>query len=302
MKSKILIVGILFFFCFNLSKAQELNCSVSVIAPKNQTTNPTIFKNLENAITEFMNGRKWSTYSYKPFERIKCSITINITDVPSTGVYKATAIIQSQRPVYNSTYNTMLLTFQDLDFNFSYDDLQILDYNDNNYSSQLTSLLAFYANLFLAYDGESMADEGGEDFFQKALTVCNNVPANERSKYKGWSKLDGNRNRYMLVDAWLNPRYKTFRKAFLMYHFNGLDKMYEDIASSRAVITTSLTFFQQVNKDNPVLLSLRLFAETKRDELYNIYTKADMTERNMVVPILNSLDPIHSDTYKKLLK
>lgn len=285
-----------------ISLAQELNCNVSVIAPKNQNIAPTIFKNMEVAITEFMNGRKWSNATYKELERIRCNITINITEIPSEGVYRATAIVQSQRPVYNSMYNSMLFTFQDQDFSFLYDDLQILDYNDNNYSSQLTSLLAFYANIILAYDGESFAENGGEIYFQNALNIANNIPANERTKYKGWSKLDGIRNRFSLVDGWLNPRFKDLRKAFFMYHFNGLDKMYEDVASSRSVITSTLSIFQKINADNPVLMPLRLFFETKREELSNIYSKAETAEKNMVVPILSSLDPTQADTYKKLLK
>jgi len=285
-----------------LGFSQELNCNVSVIAPKNQNISPTIFKNMENAIREFMNGRKWSNSTYKEFERIRCNITINITEIPSEGVYRATAIVQSQRPVYNSMYQSMMLTYQDQDFDFVYEDLQILDYNDNNYSTQLTSLLAFYANLFLAYDAESFAEDGGETFFQKALNISNNVPVNERSRYKGWSKLDGTRNRYALIDGWLNPRYKDFRKAFLMFHFNGLDRMYDDIASARSVITNTLTTFQKLNKDNPLLMSLRLFFETKREELNNIYSKAETTEKNMVVPILSVLDPTQAETYKKLLK
>ena len=301
MKKRFLLYFLLILFTCS-TFAQELNCEVSVISPKNQDIDPIKFKNMEKAIKEFMNGRKWSNYTFKPFERIKCNIIVNISDSPSEGVYKASAIIQSQRPVFNSNYNTMLLTYQDMDFNFTYEDLQILDYNDNSYSSQLTSLLAFYANLILAYDSDTFAENGGEAFFQKALTICNNIPANERSKYKGWSKLDGNRNRFMLVDGWLNSRYKDFRRAFLIYHFNGLDKMYDDVVVARNLITTSISMFQKINKDNPVLMSLRLLMETKREELQNIYSKSDMTERSMIVPILSYLDPTQADKYKSLLK
>jgi hypothetical protein len=300
LRGRLFIISLMFFASQNF--AQELNCNVSVISPKNQNVSPTIFRNLENAIMEFMNGRKWSNQTYKPFEKIKCNITINIAEITGSANYRATAIIQSQRPVYNSIYNSMLLTYQDQDFNFIYEDLQILDYNDNTYSSQLTSLLAFYANIFLAYDGESMAENGGEEFFQKAMTIANNVPVNERSAYKGWSRLDGIRNRFALVDGWLNSRYKDFRKAFFTYHFNGLDKMYDDATAGRSAITSSLSLFQKINKDNPVLMPLRLFAETKREELRNIYSKADMAEVNTVVPILISLDPTQTENYKRLQK
>jgi hypothetical protein len=196
----------------------------------------------------------------------------------------------------------VLFNYQDKDFDFTYQDLQILDYNDNGYSANLTSLLAYYAYLILAYDGESFSNEGGSQHFLKALNVMNNVPSNERSLYKGWSKLDGNRNRFVLVDSWINPRYKDMRKAFLMYHFNGLDHLYDDAAASRTVITSALSLMQNTNLDNPALMPLRIFFESKREELTNIYSKADMMEKNMVVTLLSQLDPINGDNYKKILK
>lgn len=304
MKKQFFKIAFLFFCIAGITeaKAQELNCNVSVVAPRNQNIDPRVFKNLETAITEFMNGRKWSNETYKEFERIQCSIIINITDIPKEGTYKANAIINAQRPVYNSNYNSVLFNYQDKDFDFTYQDLQILDYNDNGYSSNLTSLLAYYAYLVLSYDGESFANEGGANYFLKAQTVMNNVPVNEKSIYKGWSKLDGNRNRFVLVDNWVNPRYKDMRKAFLVYHLNGLDHLYDDASAARAVITSALTLMQNVNNDNPSLMTLRVFFESKREELINIYSKSDMMEKNMIVTLLNTLDPTNGDNYKKILK
>lgn len=298
----LILILCLLAFVPGLVNAQELNCQVAVVSPKNQNIDPRVFKNMEVAIREFLNGRKWSSNTYKEYERIQCNITINITDIPKEGVYRASAIISAQRPVYNSTYNSVLINYQDKDFDFAYQDLQILDYNDNGFSSNLTSLLAYYAYVILAFDGESFSDEGGSDYFLKCLNVMNNVPAAERSLYKGWSKSDGMRNRFVLVDNWLNPRFKDLRKAYLMYHYNGLDRMYQDAASARTVITASLGLLQNVNLDNPSLMALRVFFESKREELVNIYSKADMMEKNMVVNLLNTLDPINADNYKKILK
>ncbi|MCB9033826.1 MAG: DUF4835 family protein [Chitinophagales bacterium] len=284
------------------TQAQELNCKVSVISPNNQSVDPRVFKNMEIAIQEFLNGRKWTNDSYKPYEKIKCSITLNITEIPTEGTYKADAIVQSQRPVFNSMYNTVLLSYKDNDFDFDYADLQILDYNNNAYSSHLTSLLAYYAYMIIGYDNESFSENGGEDDFQQALTIINNIPSQVQSQYKGWNKLDGTRNRFALVDGWLNPRYKMMRKAFLFYHFNGLDNMYTDASKSRTVITTALTFLQQVNKDNPNLMPLRVFFEGKKEELLNIYSKADIAEKNSVVQLLSTLDPVNAASYKKIGK
>lgn len=296
---------LLFIFCSIVcivTTAQELKCNVSVIAPKNQNVAPTVFKNLENAIMEFMNGRKWTSDNYKENERIKCSIIINITDGGNDGNFTAKAIISSMRPVYNSNYNSPLLTYQDQEFNFAYQDLQILDYNDNTFSSQLTSLLAFYANIIIGYDALSFDNNSSEVYFQKALTIANNIPINERSRYKGWSKLDGTRNRFVLVDNWLNPRYKDLSKSFLMYHFYGMDHMYEDIANARSIIISGLSMMQVVNKDNPNAMPIRLFFEAKQEELINIFSKADFAERTMISQLLSTLDPINADVYKKLNK
>ncbi len=307
---------IFIFFTYNLllisnnfSLAQELNCIVAINAPKNQNIDPIVFKNLEIGLMEFMNGRKWTNDNFTDIEKIKCSITINITQIASEGEYKADAIIQSQRPVYNSGYNSLLLNIQDRTFDFAYADLQNLFYNDNSYTSQITSLFAYYAYLILAYDYESFGNEGGTINFQKALTVCNNIPQTERSRYKGWSQFDGaisftngTINRYVIVDNWLNPRYRDMRTAFYSYHFMGLDRMYTDASQARTFITTSLSTLQKVNEDNPNLQPLRSFFAAKFSELINIYSKSDMSEKAIATQLLTILDPINSDKYKQIQK
>ncbi|MBK9328939.1 MAG: DUF4835 family protein [Sphingobacteriales bacterium] len=295
--------------CFlPLANAQELNCTVAINAPKNQNVDPQVFKNMEAFIREFLNGRKWTNDNYKETERIKCNLIINIGEIPTEGEYKASAIIQSQRPVYNSNYNTMLLNLQDKTFDFNYADLQTLDYNDNGYVTHLTSLLAYYAYLIIGYDYESFSKDGGMPYFQKALTVCNNVPAPEKSKYKGWSQFDaggiisGVINRFVMVDALLNPRYKEFRSALYSYHRNGLDRMYTDASQGRSAITSCLTLLQPINVDNPSLQPLRNFFIAKNAELINIYSKSDMSERAIASQLLSALDPINSDKYKQIGK
>ncbi|MDB5226866.1 MAG: hypothetical protein JWN78_1059 [Bacteroidota bacterium] len=306
---KKLLIFTTIFFAMCTAFAQELNCNVIINSPKNQNVDPQVFKNLEVAMMEFMNGRKWTGDNFKESERIRCSITINITEIPTEGEYKGTAIIQSQRPVFNSNYNSLILNLQDKNFDFAYADLQSLDYNDNGFTSQLTSLMAFYAYMILGCDYESFAKEGGTLSFQKAQTVANNVPPDAKSKYKGWSQFDagglvsgGTVNRYVITDNWLNPRYKDFRTAFYTYHFNGLDRMYTDASQGRTAITTALTLMQNINADNPSLQTLRNFFFAKNAELINLYSKSDMSERSIVIQLLSTLDPINSDKYKQIGK
>lgn len=306
---KIILLFITFCSILNISFAQELNCTVSINAPKNQNIDPQVFKNMETFIREFLNGRKWTSDNFKEVERIRCNLIINITDIPTEGEYRSSAIIQSQRPVFNTNLNSMVLNIQDKTFDFNYADLQNLDYNDNGYVTHLTSLLAFYAYMIIGYDYESFNKDGGTPFFQQALLVTNNVPANEKTKYKGWNQFDGGIsfttgtvNRFVLVDNWLNPRYKDFRNAFFAYHLNGLDRMYTDASQGRGVITSSLTMMQNVNIDNPGLLPLRNFFIAKNAELINIYSKSDMSERTIAIQLLSALDPVNSESYKKIGK
>lgn len=289
--------------------AQELNFTVSINAPKNQNVDPQVFKNMEIAFRDFLNGRKWSNDNFKDIERIKCNLILNITEIPTEGEYRASAIIQSQRPVYNSNYNSTMLNLQDKTFDFTYLDLQNLDYNDNGFTSQITSLLAYYAYIIIAYDYESFSKEGGTPYFQKAQITANNVPSNVKSVYKGWSQFDGGIsfttgtiNRYVLTDNWLNPRYSNFRTVFFNYHFNGLDRMYTDASQGRAVITSGLTSLQSINADNPGLLPLRNFFNAKSAELINLYSKSDMSERSIAIQTLTTLDPINGDKYKQIGK
>ena len=167
--------------------------------------------------------------------------------------------------------------------------------------------LIFFYNIGCDY--ESFGREGGTPYFQRALTVVNNVPANEKAKYKGWNPFDGGIsfttgtiNRFVFVDSWLNPRYKDFRSAFFSYHLNGLDRMYEDASQGRTMITSTLTMMQNVNVDNPNLLPMRIFFNAKSAELINIYSKSDMGERAIAVQLLSALDPTNADKYKQIGK
>ncbi len=285
-----------------IAGAQELDCSVRIEAIKAQNIEPRIFKTLETAVYEFMNGRKWTNDKFESSEKIKCSIIINITESPTEGDYKASFIVQSQRPVYNSNYQSPVFSQNDKESNFEYFEFQQLDYIANGYTNNLTSLLAFYAYMIIGYDFASFSPNGGEQYFRQAKAVLDAIPQSARSKFKGWSAFDGTNNRFQLVDAVLNPRFKVFNQVLYTYHYSGLDRMYNDITTGRQALISSIKDLESFNTDNPNNILLRTFFVAKSDEIRNILKGATPGEKGPMVDLLSKLDPVNSEKYRDLLK
>lgn len=293
------------FICLGWSlsvAAQELDCSIRIEAIKAQNIEPRIFKTLETAVYEFMNGRKWTNDKFEPSERIKCSIIINITESPTEGDYKASFIVQSQRPVFNSNYQSPVFAQNDKEANFEYFEFQQLDFIQNGYTNNLTSLLAFYAYMIIGYDFASFSPNGGDPYFRQAKAVLDAIPQSARSKFKGWSAFDGSNNRFQLVDAILNPRFKVFNQVLYTYHYSGLDKMYNDVSTGREAVLSSIKDLEKFNTDNPNSVLLRTFFVAKSDELRNILKGATPGEKGPMVDLLSKLDPINAEKYRELLK
>lgn len=302
------ILLLLFAFQYYSGKAQELNCTVRVEAPKNQILDPKVFTDLENAVRNFINGRKWSSDNFLAQERFPCALIIQITEIPTQGQYKANFMIQAQRPVYNTSYLSPMINYTDKNCNFDYLELSNLEFIDNGYFNNLSSLLSYYAYMIIGLQYESFAPNGGETYFKKALQVINAVPASEKSKYSGWDAFttsgtfSGSINRFMLVDNFLNPRFKLYRDAWFKYHYEGMDKMYGDAALGRENILKALGLLIKVNEDNPLNAIFRFFFTAKSEELINLFSKTDMSEKAKAYTILTKLDPVNSEKYKVLQK
>lgn len=276
--------------------AQELNCKVQVVTQRATTTDPQVFRTLQTAIYEFMNNRKWTNEVYAPHERIECSIFLNITDDNGSGKFGATATIQASRPVFNSSYNSVILNIADQQWMFEYIQFQPLEYTDNIFTSNLTSLLAFYAHLIIGLDNDSYSLKGGTANFEKALQVLNNVPQNAEFSL-GWRPTDGLRNRYWLIENILNPRFEVFREISYEYHRNGLDKMYDNVTTARQHITQTIKKMQNVAASNPNAMIMQQFFAAKSTELINIYSKASPQEKAEMSTLLTKLDPVNGQRY-----
>ncbi|MCK5637867.1 MAG: DUF4835 family protein, partial [Flavobacteriaceae bacterium] len=151
---------ILFLFVTIQSKSQELNCVVNINSSEIGISNKQVFVTMQDAIFEYMNNTKWTNIGYKEHEKINCTITINIIDNPAVNQYKGSLQLQVSRPVYNSTYKTSILNFNDNDISFKYEEYQPLVYNENNFDSNLVSLLTFYAYTILGFEADSFGYKG----------------------------------------------------------------------------------------------------------------------------------------------
>ena len=246
-------------------------------------------------IYEFMNNRKWTTDNFAPNEKIDCNILINITKIISPGNYQATIEVQARRPVYKSAYNSVLLNYQDNSFSFSYLENQPLDYSENSYLNNLTSVLGYYANFILGLDYDSYSLKGGTPYFQKALTILNNVGGDASSE---WT--NGTRNRYWLINNMLDATFIPLRECMYKYHRLGLDIMADNTINGRKVIEESIEGLLKIHAIKPLSFSVQVFFNAKSDEVINIFTGATPEEKAKIVPILNKIDPTNSNRYAKI--
>jgi hypothetical protein len=280
--------------------AQELRCNISISAQKIQGANRTMFETMQSDLYEFMNNRKWTDQKYSMDERIECSFFITLDEQLSSDEFKGSIQVQARRPVFNSSYETILLNIKDKDFHAKYVEYQTLEFNETSNKDNLTNILAFYAYIVLGMDYDSFSPEGGTEFFQKAQTIVNN---SQNAREKGWKAFESERNRYWLVENILNKSYSGFRACTYQYNRQGLDMMAEKAPEGRAAIAESLKLIQKVFRSRPSLYILQVFFDAKSDELVNIFSGNSFPdERNRVSVILNECDPSNGSKYEKILK
>ncbi len=301
MQKFLIIIALL--FVLNLTKAQELNCTVQVTHAQIQTTNIQIFQSMETDIREFLNNHKWTEHVFSNNERIECNIAINLSDYNGTDKFTGTIQVQSRRPVFNSSYNTVMFNYKEEDnnFNFEYIERQPLDFNENTHLSNLTSVLAFYANIIIGLDYDSFSSEGGGLYLQKAQTIVNNAQSSNDLGWKAYESRKQN-NRYFLIEALLNKTYSPIRRCMYRFHRLGLDVMSERPELGRAEIAESLKLVQKVFREKPTALFLSIFFIAKSEELVKIFSEGPIEERQKVATLLKEMDVVNSSKYESITK
>lgn len=296
---KLAFLTILIFGTF-FAKAQELNVKVTINTPKLQTADPKIFESLEQAVEEFMNNQKWTDDEYLDEERINVDIIINISEERGPTQFKGEIALQSTRPVFGSTYQTPLLNHQDKEFLFEYEQFQAVEYTNNQFQNNLTSTLSFYAYLILGMDYDSFAPKGGEQYYQKAQEIIDNIPPNVAQIYKGWRSVDGNRNRYWIVENLLSPKMRDFRQALYDYHRQGLDLMHKELGTGRALMTQAILQVEAATKSYPRSMIVQMFANAKSAEIIDIFRGGTAEEKDKVISAMGKVDKSKASTYRAI--
>lgn len=305
--NKVFILIILIFGFLVKSHAQELRARVSVSSSRvSGNVDKNSFQTLQTALNNFVNDRKWSNDKFTPQERIECSFLLNLESTADANVYKASLTIQSGRPVFNSSYISPVINFQDNDVVFKYADFQQLEFNENRVSgtdplvSNLTAVFAYWINMILGFDYDSFSPRGGNVYFQKAQNIINNAP--DGRTITGWKAFDGTRNRYWLAENLLNSRYNIIHDVVYNYYRNGMDKLYDQEAIARTQILNALNLLNTFNSDNPNTMILQFFFQGKTQELIRIFSKAAPQDKSRALDFLQRLDVSSATEYQNQLK
>jgi len=291
---KKLIISLFFLSAVLQICAQDFRCAMSINSQRISGTNYEKFNALQQELYKFVNDRKWCQYTLKMDERIECSILINL-ESQSGDVYKGTMTLQLQRPVFKSSYKTTVLNFQDKSVQFTYADGTPLEYAEGSNLSQLTSLIAFYLNLFLAVDFDTFSLNGGTPYLTKCQNILN---LNQSATEPGWKSFEGGQNnRYWLIENLTNTQYSKFRDFLYQYHRLGLDIMAETPDMGRAAILEALRLLQQVNQQRTALYLMTIIMQTKQQEFIEIFREGTPSEKQQAIQMLKQIDPSNASKY-----
>ena len=279
--------------------AQELEAKVVVNHSKIQGTNTSVFTTLQEAMTEFLNTRKWSNAQYTTREKIACSFNLIVNEYSDDGRFGCSLMVQANRPVYNASYNTTVFNFNDNAVDFNYIEHDKLEFSDDIVDNNLTAVLAYYAYLIIGLDMDTFAPKGGTDVLNKAENVVNNA---QMLGEDGWKAFGDSKNRHALINDYMNGAMEPYRQLCYDYHRKGLDEMAQNAERGRSNITTSLALLEKARQDKPMSALPQLFTEIKKDELLGIYSKGTAKEKEEVVRILSLVNPSYSSDWEEMKK
>jgi len=287
--------------------AQEIQAKVTVISQQIGTNvNKNIFTTLQKQLTDMINNRKWTKDVFQTQEKIQCNFLLNLSSVTDDNVYKASLTIQAARPVYNSTYQSPLVNFQDADVTFKYVEYQPIEFNENRVAGNdplagnLTAVFAYYVYIILGLDYDSFEAKAGEQYFQKAQNIVNNSP--EQKDISGWKAFDGSRNRYWLANNTTNSKYNQVHDILYAYFRTGLDFLYQDQVAARNSVLSAFGNLTDFIQENPNTMIVQFFTQNRSDEFIGIFKKADPLTKSKAIEMLSKIDVGNTSKYRTELK
>lgn len=278
---------------------QELQARVTINHNQIQGTDKSVFDDLQKNLEQFINDTQWTSLQFQKNERIVCNFNITVTKYDaSSNMFTCTALIQANRPVYNASYTTTLYNNRDADFNFEYAQFDQLNFNEEQIDHQLVALVAYYAYLIIGLDLDSFAPMGGEDILQRCLYLTNNA---QNLNFTGWKAFDNSRNRFAIINDYLEVSMKPFRQLQYDYYRLGLDEMANNTERGRVNISTALENLKKCHEDRPLSMLPQIWTDYKRDELANIYKgKGTQKEKETVYEILFSINASQNNAWEKI--
>ena len=283
-------------------KAQELQVKVNVNHSQIQGTDASVFENLKQSIEQFMNERSWTDLQFRENERIQCNFNITVNKYQrDENRFECTALIQSNRAIYNSTYNSTLYNNRDANFNFDFQQFDQLNFAEENIDNQLTALLAYYALLIIGLDLDSFAPMGGTDVLQRCLLLVNNA---QNLGFTGWKSFEDSKNRFAIINDYLDEAMKPFRQLQYDYYRKGLDEMANNPERGRTEISAALEQdLKTAHEDKPLSLLPQIWTDYKKDELASIYKgKGTQKEKQRIYDLLMAINASQNNSWEQITK
>lgn len=300
MDAKRLLLAAVAAFIVTASHGQELQAKININHSNVGVTDVSVFDNLQQTLEQFVNDRQWTDLQFQKNERIVCNFNITVNKYDKTNnTFECTATIQANRPVYNSQYNSTLYNNQDANFNFQFAQFDQLNFNEDVIDNQLTALFAYYAYLIIGINLDSFAPMGGTDVLQRCLNLVNNA---QNLEFTGWKSFEDSKNRFAIINDYLDEAMKPFRQLQYDYYRTGLDEMASNVERGRTNITAALeNDLKKAHEDKPLSMLPQIWTDYKRDELANIYKgKGTQKEKESVYNILFGINASQSNSWNKI--
>ena len=282
------------------SHAQELQAKITIHHNQMRGTDTSGFENLQQTLEQFVNDRQWTNLQFQKNERIQCSFNMTVTKYDkSSNLFTCKALIQASRPVYNSAYTTTIYNNSDNEFTFEFAEFDQLEFNEETLDNQLVALFAYYAYLIIGINLDTFARIGGEDVLQRCMTLTNNA---QNLNFPGWKSFDNDRNRFAIINDYLDGGMAPFRQLQYDYYRKGLDEMANNAERGRTEITTAIQEdLKKCHEDKPLSSLPQIWTDYKKDELSNIYKgKGTQKEKETVYEILFGINASQNSSWEKI--